>query len=643
MSETCIVCLGSLGESADNPINLVKSKPDPEPNPGEGEGIANGSTLGSSLPTHPSLPLFSPNHELIAHLLPCGHNLHDECLKPWVERANSCPICRQNFNLVELRKELHGSMITSYPVSDRTQVADVDPGMIIEDLEEESKPCPICGEDDNEEVLLLCDGCDMGYHTYCIGLDSVPLGAWFCETCSVQRAIEPVLPGGSRQQAMNSSRRRTRGQQRRQRVRNQATDSNWARVWQSVWDRLNLDLDFPFENAPSAIQYRRNTRSEGEHRRELRAWERRLRVAERQGGVNRFREVAPALLDRDPPVSRPRHEVPEPESREEIMAWNAMEKAKAIQDDPSPRRLKRKSATNSPSDQPSSSTRKRKRRSATTSPSEQFIENQPERRLKRPQTRRTPVVTDYESGESSSSRPRLSLRARRGQSPDSTLHQPSFLQSLLREVESNAPEDRVHNSRSPLTLNSVMPSDHSSLQNPSPAASPISSNHPSPRALSATPPPSLSPRPGSPILPLTSKIEPVYAPLHYHSDDTNGVDNVTNSLPTRASRPVERSRLSSPFRSDDQSPTRKLLPLSTKSMIQSMVKEALKAPYQDKLITKDEYTDINRTVSRLLYDRVGHLDNLNDDSRPNWEKLAKDEVDKALRVFTDMDYPNNGL
>ena len=27
--------------------------------------------------------------------------------------------------------------------------------------------CQICRKDDNEAQLLLCDGCDRGYHTYC--------------------------------------------------------------------------------------------------------------------------------------------------------------------------------------------------------------------------------------------------------------------------------------------------------------------------------------------------------------------------------------------------------------------------------------------------------------------------------------------
>lgn len=29
------------------------------------------------------------------------------------------------------------------------------------------KFCQICRKGDNEELLLLCDGCDRGYHTYC--------------------------------------------------------------------------------------------------------------------------------------------------------------------------------------------------------------------------------------------------------------------------------------------------------------------------------------------------------------------------------------------------------------------------------------------------------------------------------------------
>ena len=47
-------------------------------------------------------------------------------------------------------------------------------------------------------------------------------------------------------------------------------------------------------------------------------------------------------------------------------------------------------------------------------------------------------------------------------------------------------------------------------------------------------------------------------------------------------------------------------------------------------ITKDEYTTINRDVSRLLYDRIGDFETLQDDQRQKWEKVAGEEVGRAL-------------
>ena len=31
--------------------------------------------------------------------------------------------------------------------------------------------------------MLLCDGCDKGFHTHCVQLRCIPRGAWHCRRC----------------------------------------------------------------------------------------------------------------------------------------------------------------------------------------------------------------------------------------------------------------------------------------------------------------------------------------------------------------------------------------------------------------------------------------------------------------------------
>lgn len=45
--------------------------------------------------------------------------------------------------------------------------------------------CMVCGNGESEECILLCDGCDDGYHTFCLvpPLTAVPKGEWRCPKC----------------------------------------------------------------------------------------------------------------------------------------------------------------------------------------------------------------------------------------------------------------------------------------------------------------------------------------------------------------------------------------------------------------------------------------------------------------------------
>ena len=56
-------------------------------------------------------------------------------------------------------------------------------------VEEDTTACEICHSPEDEACLLLCDGCDKGFHTYCLPtpLSEIPEGDWFCPNCEVQR------------------------------------------------------------------------------------------------------------------------------------------------------------------------------------------------------------------------------------------------------------------------------------------------------------------------------------------------------------------------------------------------------------------------------------------------------------------------
>ena len=65
-----------------------------------------------------------------------------------------------------------------------------------------------------------------------------------------------------------------------------------------------------------------------------------------------------------------------------------------------------------------------------------------------------------------------------------------------------------------------------------------------------------------------------------------------------------------------------------------MVTLALKPLYQREELSKEQYTDINRDVSRLLYERIGDATALeNQRERKRWQDLASLEVQSAVKAL----------
>jgi hypothetical protein len=487
--------------------------------------------------------------------------------------------------------------------------------------EEETTPCPICGEADQEDVLLLCDGCDAPYHTHCIGLDRVPNGHWFCMECAEDgayaRAAEPMQQVRGRYSGRTQPRTQASVRRTRRRMRPDHWYGAWSMFSTRVHDAVGLDLDFS-EDDQHMAGYRIHQRRTEEERREFQQWERRLNIASRQGARERFRNAVPMLQNQRPQTPA--------ETPEEVRAWGAFEKAKEA-DTASPRGRKRKS------------------KSAPASPQESAAESskEPERKLKRPRTRRV-----LDAATSSSASPTITATttasSHRAGSPVrpsiDTSGEPSFLSSLLREVETaNSDEDLprpIFNTTSYGPNQVTSPS----IEYSSPAASPSpsSSTYHTPRAMSITPPPHITKRPGSP-LPLSSRVSPAFAHPEYspsrspppekpHSDQEQIAHPV---LELRQPRPRRQRPVALP-RSKETSPARANMSIEAKEGISQIVKSALAPHWKSAEITKEQYADINRDVSRKLYDIIADCNRPQEQDK--WEKIATHEVATAVKSLT---------
>ena len=60
--------------------------------------------------------------------------------------------------------------------------------------------CQVCHSLDHEDKVLLCDGCNLEYHTFCLDppLTTVPEGDWFCPHCATTGLASPGSSGSPR-------------------------------------------------------------------------------------------------------------------------------------------------------------------------------------------------------------------------------------------------------------------------------------------------------------------------------------------------------------------------------------------------------------------------------------------------------------
>ncbi|XP_029895849.1 PHD and RING finger domain-containing protein 1 isoform X5 [Aquila chrysaetos chrysaetos] len=108
----------------------------------------------------------------------CSHYFCLDCIVEWSKNANSCPVDRILFKYISIRARFGGKILKKIPVENTKTQGN--------DGEDDPTFCEVCGRSDHEDRLLLCDGCDAGYHMECLNppLSEVPVDEWFCPACA---------------------------------------------------------------------------------------------------------------------------------------------------------------------------------------------------------------------------------------------------------------------------------------------------------------------------------------------------------------------------------------------------------------------------------------------------------------------------
>jgi hypothetical protein len=106
----------------------------------------------------------------------CHHNFCAACLQNWSKYVGTCPLDRQKFDFILVRKHLEGETISTIPV---------------ETLRRKLTFCAVCGECDRAENMILCCECDFACHFTCVEppLDPESVEEMLCPSCMINNLV----------------------------------------------------------------------------------------------------------------------------------------------------------------------------------------------------------------------------------------------------------------------------------------------------------------------------------------------------------------------------------------------------------------------------------------------------------------------
>ncbi|KAM0917763.1 hypothetical protein ACQ4PT_009208 [Festuca glaucescens] len=121
----------------------------------------------------------------------CAHHFCFVCIMAWARVESRCPYCKARFRTIR-RPPVPGRLPSErivtvaqriqvwHPLGNESSVVGADPSA--------NSTCSVCSCTNDEDLLLLCELCDVAAHTYCAGLGTtVPEDDWFCKDCATSK------------------------------------------------------------------------------------------------------------------------------------------------------------------------------------------------------------------------------------------------------------------------------------------------------------------------------------------------------------------------------------------------------------------------------------------------------------------------
>ncbi|XP_022222866.2 serine/arginine repetitive matrix protein 2 [Drosophila obscura] len=165
----------------------AKTRLGPRPATAEDPGFSSDSSSNELLEKCP-ICLFTFRQQEIGTPATCEHNFCAPCIEAWSKNVQTCPIDRITFDRIVVRDNYADRNVVREVRVDlsksKTELAleeEEDADATVADVTN----CEICHSPEREDVMLLCDSCNQGYHMDCLepALSEIPEGSWYCDEC----------------------------------------------------------------------------------------------------------------------------------------------------------------------------------------------------------------------------------------------------------------------------------------------------------------------------------------------------------------------------------------------------------------------------------------------------------------------------